>query len=82
MTASSARLGSCDPQSLCSNQSKPTSPIQTKIHKPPPPTHTKTHDVAAQRPQEPTPIHTETHQDCLPTLPHRRIDHDRENKGT
>jgi len=47
-----------DPQSLCSNQSKPTSPIQTKItnhhrrpttdpnqnHKPPPPTHTKTHE--------------------------------------
>ena len=51
-------------------------PIQTKItnhhcqpttnpnenHKPPLLTHTKTHEVAAQRPQEPTPTHTETQQ--------------------
>ena len=29
-----------------------------------------------------TPIHTKTHQNCLPTPPHHRKDHEREKKGT
>ena len=28
-----------------------------------------------------TPIHTKTHQNCLPTPPHHRKDHDRQKKG-
>ena len=85
-------------ENLCSNQSKPTLPIQTKIHKPPSPTHhrsnpksqnpqpiqTRIHSstINPQITQTLMPIHTKTHESLLTHSMVPPKDHENQHRST